>query len=285
MPAGGAVTRDIEVTSSSSEPQTLLAYPVDGLTGTTTGVVFGNRRDPVRESGAWLRLSEGRFTLAPGARRRIRVAIAVPADAGAGDHVGGVVFQSAEQPKASGGSFSVRQLVRVGIAAHVRVDGPLRRRIDVGDLQITPVSGTQVPAIVMGLRNTGNVLCKPRVRVALTRDGQPAGTDSRQLDTVLPGDEVPYPFPWQQPLEAGTYDVALRVTGCGPEVERTAALTLAESLTGTPENQGPREIPKPGGIPVWTMGLVAFVGLLGGFLLARRRPRREPEPQAPPTLT
>ena len=285
--AGGTITRDIEVTSGSSKPQTLLAYPVDGLTGTTTGVVFGNRTDDVREAGRWVALSEDRFTLAPGATRRVRATIRVPQNASAGDHVGGIVFQPAAKPEASGGSFSVRQVVRVGLAAHVRVDGALRRGMEVGELGIKPVAGTQVPSIVVGLTNTGNVLCKPKLQVALTRDGQPAGTETRQLDTVLPGDKVPYPMPWPEPLESGTYDTAVTVTGCGPAVEQTASLTLADALTGTPQNQGPREIPKPGGIPVWAMGLMAFVGLLGGFLLARRRPRREPQPQpqAPPSLT
>lgn len=287
LAAGSVVTREIELTSGSSASQTVVAYPVDALTGVTTGVVFANRDDAVRGPGRWLRLSSRRVTLAPGASRRVRVTISVPNDAKPGDHVGGVVFQDAATPKASGGSFAVRQLVRVGIATHVRVDGPLRRGIDVGDLQIKPVTGTQVPSIVMDLANTGNVLCKPKTRVALTKDGQAAGTDTRQLDTVLPGDTVPYPFPWSRPLESGTYDVAVRVSGCGPEIERTAALTLADGLTGTPQNQGPREVPKPDGIPVWAMGLMAFVGLLGGFLLARRRPRsrRAPEPQAPPSLT
>ncbi|MBJ7519952.1 MAG: hypothetical protein JHC84_09685 [Solirubrobacteraceae bacterium] len=287
MSAGGTITRDIEVKSGSSEPQTLLSYPVDGLTGTTTGVVFGNRTDDVREAGRWVTLSEDRFTLAPGATRRVRATIRVPQNASAGDHVGGIIFQPAGKPEASGGSFSVRQVVRVGLAAHVRVDGALRRGMEVGELGIKPVAGTQVPSIVVGLTNTGNVLCKPKLQVALTRDGQPAGTETRQLDTVLPGDEVPYPMPWPEPLESGTYDTGVTVTGCGPAVEQTAALTLADSLTGTPQNQGPREIPKPGGIPVWAIGLVAFFGLLGGFLLARRRPRREPQPQpqAPPSLT
>lgn len=287
LSAGSVVTREIELTSGSSSPQTVIAYPVDALTGVTTGVVFANRGDEVRGPGRWLRLSARKVRLAPGASRRVRVTIVVPGDAKAGDHVGGVVFQDAATPKASGGTFAVRQLVRVGIAAHVRVDGPLRRGIAIGDLQIKPVTGTQVPSIVMGLANTGNVLCKPKARVALTREGRPVGTETRRLDTILPGDRVPYPFPWSRPLDAGTYDVAVAVSGCGPEVERTATLTLGDDLTGTPQNLGPRELPEPDGIPPWAMGVMALVGLLGGFLLARRRPRRrrESEPQAPPTLT
>lgn len=284
LSAGGVVTRDVLLTSGSDAPLEVIGYPVDALTGVTSGVVFANRKDPVEEAGRWVGLSARRVTLAPGASRRVRVTIRVPADAAPGDHVGGVVFQRAGAPKASGGTFSVRQVVRVALATHVRVDGSLRRGMALGELGIKPVTGTQVPSITMALRNTGNVLCKPIVRVELVREGQALGVERRDLDTILPGDEIAYPMPWPRPLDAGTYDAGVSVMGCGPEVEQTATLTLADALTGTQQAPGPRTTPQQaGGIPVWAMGVVAMVGILGGFLLARRRPRRErrePEPQA-----
>ena len=49
----------------------------------------------------------------------------------------------------------------------------------------------------------------------------------RDLDTILPGKEIPYPFAWGTALPAGKYNANVVLSGCGPQSTRTAELELA----------------------------------------------------------
>ncbi len=54
VPRGGSFTDQVIVSNSASKPVTLRVYPVDGLTGATSGVVYGNHQDQIRGAGQWV---------------------------------------------------------------------------------------------------------------------------------------------------------------------------------------------------------------------------------------
>lgn len=283
VPAGGTAAGTIELTNENDRPLKIQVDPVDGLTGATSGAVYANRDDPRKETGRWLTPAASSITVGPHARSELRFTVAVPADAEPGDHVGAIAFQTpASAP--SEGSFSVKQIVRVAVAVQIRVSGPAKRAAELGGMAIEPVGGTQVPSVVVDLTNTGGLLCRPTMTVALSQDGRRVGTTSRDLDTILPGDTIPYPMPWPDPLEAGTYQADTRLTGCGRPVETSADVVLEQDLRGTKAAPGPASLPEDdgvGGVPLWAVAGIAGAALLGGFLLARRRPRdRRAEPVA-----
>lgn len=275
LPPGGTATGTILLGNENGSALKVQVDPVDGLTGATSGAVYANRKDPRKETGRWLTPDASAVTIGAGGRRTLRFSVAVPADAKPGDHVGAIAFQPPAQP-ASDGSFSVKQIVRVVVAVQIRVEGPAKRAAELGAMAIEPIGGTQVPSVVLDLTNTGGLLCRPELSVALSRDGRRVGSHSRKLDTVLPGDTIPYPLQWPAPLEAGMYQADARLTGCGRPVESSADIVLEQDLRGTEAAPGPASLPDEGGaggVPLWAVGAIAAFALLGGFVLARRRPR------------
>jgi hypothetical protein len=106
---------------------------------------------------------------------------------------------------------------------------------------------------------------------------------SRQLDTLVPGDTIPFPFAWPDTLQAGDYNIVVTVIGgVDPVVFRTR-VHLGTTLPA-------RRTPKPSAHHTdrglsWL--LLAATGLGGGLLGAviMRRPRRgapsEPSPARP----
>ncbi len=276
--AGAGFTGRMLVSNQSDRPVRLRVYPVDGLTGATTGTVYANRENARRETGRWLTPAVSKLTLAAGSTRLITVRVAVPADARPGDHVGAVVF---ERPPASkrGGNFSIKEVVRVAIAVHLRVRGEAHRTMGLGSVALKALPGTQAPSVVVGLRNTGELLCKPNLEVMLHEGGRRVGAERRQLDTVLAGDDISYPMPWPTPLGAGTYEATATVTGCGTPSTRRTTVTLADDLLSTParpEATAPAtDDDSGGGVPTWAVVAIAAAALIVGFLLARRRPRED----------
>src|SRR5437588_9148860 len=52
--SGGSISQTVIVSNAGARPVRLLVYPLDGLTGQTTGTVYANRRDPRRKAGLWV---------------------------------------------------------------------------------------------------------------------------------------------------------------------------------------------------------------------------------------
>lgn len=284
MKPGESFDGSILVTNAGSDFVRLRVDPVDGLTGETSGAVYANRTDPREETSRWIEPKKEALRLDADSSRRLGFHLHVPDDARPGDHVGAVAFQRIIQPK-EGGQFSVRQVLRVAVAIQIRVEGPADARLELGTVGLKALPGTQIPAVVLQLKNTGELLCRPSVNVTLAQGGEGLGTVSRQLDTLLAGDTINYPLPWPRPLEAGTYDVTAATTGCGPEARTTATVQLKDDLRGTTSAPGPDGAvleDEGSGIPWWAM-LAAVLGALGlGFFFARRTGKKDEDPPADP---
>ncbi len=274
----------VVVSNSSDGPIEFLVDGVDGLTGTTSGVVYSNRDDRHLETSRWLRPSERRIVLAPGSSEKFHFTIRVPRDARAGDHLAGLAFQDVNE-KASKSRMSVKQVLRVVMGVQLTVAGGSAAQIELGALKIVPLPGTQVPSVVLDLRNKGEVLCKPKARVVLTGpDGAPIAAE-QQLDTILPGDEIAYPLPFKGKLAAGTYRAEAAIDGCGAHQRADVSATLASSLSGTTPMANPAPtVAAASPVPVGLLAGVGMAGLAGGglsvFWALRRRTRPESEPQS-----
>lgn len=271
------------VTNFAKHPVTLRVGAVDGLTGTTSGAVYANAGARRAETGRWIRPTVRRVTLRAGERRTVAFTLAVPRGAAPGDHLGGLAFEDAARHR-SGGRFSVTQVIRVVVGVSVRVPGPAKPQLGVSGLAVKALPGTQVPSVVVGLRNRGHLLCQPTVAVTLTG----AGTVRRKLDTVLPGDTIAYPVAWPRPLKAGRYRARVRTSGCGRPGSRLAVVRLGGALSGTARNPKlgvvaaaePVTLGAEAHTPWLLIALVGGVGVALGGLVARRRPRHGLPPVA-----
>lgn len=254
---GGTAGGSFVVTNSGGTAADLQIYAADGLTGTTTGVVFGS--EGARADGRWITPGRASATLAPGAELPLPFSVRVPSGALPGDHVAGVVLQQ----RRSGAS--INQVVRNVVPILVSVPGGAGPQIRLGAISIGTLPGTSQAAVTIGLRNDGNRMCRPRLSVDLVGGRETGQPVTRQLDMVLPGDAVPYPMPWPRTLTAGSYKIRVTASGCGatqsdvvtgttgPAADDVTSTTPATTTPRAPTPDGaagsspPRRAPVPAG--------------------------------------
>jgi hypothetical protein len=257
--AGGSTVQSVIVANSGSTSVALRVYPVDGLTGQTTGTVYANRRDPVRKAGRWVTLGVSRITVPAGQQLSVPFVVRVPRSATAGDHVAGIAFEVAT-PKTSPGRFRIKEVIREVIGVQVRVPGRAAPQITLGAVKLMALPGTPVASVVVDLGNRGLKLCKPTLAVSLRGPHGYRHSVKRALDTVLPGDTVAYPLPWPGMLHGGKY-AASTSAGCdGQHVARLASMRLGKTL-GVAQGTRPGASSGSGGIPTWAVILIALAGL------------------------
>jgi hypothetical protein len=211
--------------------------------------------------------------------------VQVPSDAAPGDHLAGLAFENAH-PSTAGGNFAVTTVTRSVIGILVHVPGQASFHLHLDGAQIQDLAGGSGPSVVVTLGDDGGALGKPRISVTL--DG-PAGyhrTQDRLLDTILPGDTIPFPLLWPETLARGDYRVS--VTGSEPGMAapvvlstsvRLASQVLGAQATASASGVVAASPPSPsGGFPAWLIAPLLGTTLVGGVvgaILARRlgRPR------------
>jgi WxL Interacting Protein, peptidoglycan binding domain len=227
---GGTFSDDVVVANPSGSPITLLVYPVDGLTGQTTGSVYANRGQPLRRAGAWVTPASSSITVPAGTQLDVPFTVRVPSAATAGDHLAGIAFEEATA-QVSTGSFRIRQVIREVIGVLVRVPGPAAPWLRVGTLALQTLPGSGLAAVQVPLANAGGALCKPRLAVSIVSR---RGTERlvRQLDTVLPHDAVDYPFVLRHGLPPATYSLSATATCASSSAHAAAVVRTSGRLRG-----------------------------------------------------
>jgi hypothetical protein len=269
VPRGGSFSDQVIVSNTASKPVTLRVYPVDGLTGATSGVVYGNRQDRLHGAGPWVTAAVSQVTVPANSRRSVAFTVRVPRNAAAGQHLAGLALEDAHSGR-SGGRFSVTEVLRTVVGIQVGVPGPAQSRVSLHSLSIAPIAGTTYPSVVVGVTNSGTNLCKPALTLTLTG---PGGTQraTRKLDTVLPGDSIPYPFVWPHSLASGSYAANVTATGCGPRVTLHRTASLGAHLVRSTVPAFAARPPASNSVPWLPIAVVGLGGILVGALFGRRR--------------
>jgi len=274
---GTTYTDDVLVTSSSSGPLNLLVSPVDGLTGQTSGAVYANRDVPVRKAGAWVTPAISALSLAPGAQTLVPFTVAVPANATPGDHLAGIAVEDAN-PQSASGQFAVTEVFRTVVGVDIVVPGPAQSDLHLSGLGLRALPGAGVASLTIHIGDHGRKLVKPLVAVSLRGPGGYRRTIDRQLDTILPGDTIAYPFLWPDSLRAGTYHAVVRGTGGPSPVSVSATLQLGQPLRGVTNPTLPSQgfkVLSPLGIALLLLLLLLVIGAV--TLVVRRRRRAAPD--------
>ena len=271
---GQSYSDEVLVTSSSDTALSLIISPVDGLTGQTSGAVYANREAPVRKAGTWVTPSISALSLAPGAQALVPFQVTVPPDATPGDHLAGIAVENAKPEQAAGGQFAVTEVFRTVIGVDVTVPGPAEPQLHLGKMVLEALPGTKVATLTIVLGDNGRKLVKPRLAVSLRGPSGYRRNLNRQLDTVLPGDTINYPFIWPDSLVSGTYQATVRATGGVSPVSVSATLQLGKTLRGAANPN----LPSTDHTLRWLVLLIVTIGLLGlvgiGVWRARVRRRR-----------
>jgi hypothetical protein len=269
VPAGGSVTRQVIVGNTSKRAMRFFVSPVDGLTGQTSGAVYANRQDAVRETARWVTPAVDSLSLQRDRRTRVGFTVRVPAGTPAGQYLAGMAVEDASPKVASPRQgFQVKQVRRTVVGVLVRVPGPLDFTPALSSLDIKELPGPRAAAVEVGLGNAGRQLGKPTLKVALAGPDGYRRTLTRRLDTILGEDRIAYPYAWPDSLAKGRYDVTATLSYDGKSVTRHAVVELGRDLRGTAAPPAPAA--SGGGTPWLLLGGVLAAGLAGGLVLRRR---------------
>lgn len=272
---GGSFSDDVVVANTGTTPVTLLVYPVDGLTGQTTGSVYANRGQPLRRAGAWVTPGTTRVTVAAGTQLDVPFTVRVPANATAGDHLAGIAFENASATTSSG-SFQIRQVIREVIGVLVRVPGAAAPELRLQPPSLQTLPGSGLAAVLVPLANTGGELCKPKLDVTID-SGRVDEHIVRQLDTVLPYDAVQYPLVLEHGLSPATYRLSATATCASSTASAHAVVRTSGRLQGVADTTDARPASRPASevrllaVAAAAILLAAAVGGVAGAKLTRRR--------------
>lgn len=179
------------VENTGSVPQSVTVYATDAFNTEGGDFALLDATAAPTDAGAWVALEDGsarmQFDLAAGESRPVRFTLSVPADAGPGDHAGGLLV-SAQTP-----SDQILVDRRVGTRMYVRVPGELQSLLNITGMTATynptinPVAGTA--SVTLTVTNQGNVALAPTLVLTAKSFFGSDLTERRleNLDELLPG--------------------------------------------------------------------------------------------------
>jgi hypothetical protein len=242
--------------------------------------VYANRDQPKLKAARWVQVTVPTLSLPPHATTAVGFTVQVPAGAPAGDHLVGIAFEDAHRQH-SGAHFSVTEVIREVVGVQVRVPGPGRFHVHVDGVDLRRLAGVGTGAVIVHVGDDGLRLGKPRLCVSLVGPHGYRHAVSAHLDTILPGDTIPYPLPWPDTLTVGDYTVRIS-TACGS----AAALFQGQVHLGT-ALKGSRPAPSThtstSQFPWLLLIATALGGVLVGIVIVRR-PRRRSRRRRPRPL-
>ena len=235
---GTTLSGRVQVTNTGDRAGTVKLFAADATTGQTSGTVYLTSGERQHDVGAWIRLPATRLELGPGERRTVPFTVVVPSAGSAGEHVGGIVAETAERARGpkSKGKANVRITVRnlAIVAVQVNVAGPKVAKFTVLGVKAGGRKGYQ--QLLVRVRNDGNVMRKPAGTIAVDdAKGKQVLQERFQLDTFLPHTTIDYPVNVSaQALDAGKYSatVELQYAGAG---DGTQKASLARTFEITPQ--------------------------------------------------
>jgi hypothetical protein len=197
---GKAIADAILVRSTFEQPEVISLYTADAKPAVGGGFGFGASTDQPKEVGRWLTLGSKTVTVPAGGSVRVPVRLVVPVGVQAGEYVGGVIAERADQ----GPAGAVQTRTRFAMAVYLKVPG--------GTAGATPGRGRPDGRPVVRYRNDSQDIVDPSVEVR-TRGWFGAGSSRTQSRTgaLIPGSQATVPLACvKRPIGPGSVDVTLR---------------------------------------------------------------------------
>ncbi|MFL6117391.1 MAG: hypothetical protein ACJ786_39475, partial [Catenulispora sp.] len=233
---GTTLQDGLTISNYTDHPITYYVYGADGYNTPKDGqFALRDHGYPMTGVGTWVRPAFPTVTVPARTSTVVPVTIVIPADAGPGDHVGGVSGMDSEVE-----SVQQQGSVRVGIKRvvaarlYLHVDGATMGGLTVTGLK---VSGTPAfPAylsdsdgsVTASVTNSGNLLQTPKAHLRATGMFGALIDETVQLPQILPGQSVDLAQQWKHlpPFEIGTVRVDVTDDSVSPAVASSASVSL-----------------------------------------------------------
>ncbi|MEU3452524.1 DUF916 domain-containing protein [Micromonospora sp. NPDC006766] len=257
----------VGISNLGKDPLTLDTYATDAF-NTEDGAyaLLPTGQDP-RGVGAWIRLPQRSYTIAPGKRLDVPFTLQVPTSAEPGDHPGAVVAaMSVTETGKDGQQVTIER--RIGARVYLRVSGPVEPSVQITGMElrydnpIVPFPGGDLTATYR-VANLGNVRItgKGRIQVKGPLGVRLGHSEMIDIPELLPDSEIRLTSTIHGVFPAGPISASLAVN---PEtVDRKEAVPTASRTASTSA--------APWGLLIFLGALVAAVVLV--FVLRRHRRR------------
>jgi hypothetical protein len=165
---GGRLEDGLAISNHGAATLRLALRTVDGVTTPAGRIGLVDRGARSGGVAAWVHLTRAVVTVEPGATVEVPFTITPAKNAGAGDHVGGIVTSPVGSAAADGGTGGER---RSSLQIRLRVSGPLEPKLAVDDVHVS-YSDTANPlgrgdaTVTYAIRNAGNVILTARQAVS-----------------------------------------------------------------------------------------------------------------------
>ncbi len=268
---GSTWTSELLVANDSATTAPIEIYGADGLTAGASGAVYSNFGQPLRATGMWVSPKSRTVTIPPEGQATVRFSVSVPRSASPGDHLAGIVAQSASPSTSGSGHLRVTVVARAVVGVLVRVPGPATFSVGVG----APTVGRGpdgVGEVVTPLTDSGRLIGKPTIDVSLSGPGGYKSSVTSQVDTLLPGGTARFPVYWPDSLH-GTYRIKSCVSWPGSAKPRCRSATVAvNDTTKTVKDLHAKSVRH--NLPSWVVVLISACGgaVVMGVVLKLRRP-------------
>lgn len=228
-PAGSIIYDHVALLNQDDAPIDLNVYGADIVPGASGGAEVRARAEDDVDAGSWITI-EGPETVSVAEQTAehgygytvVPIAIAIPANAQPGDHIGAVVASVNARGQGGDGSPGIDLEQRVAMRVNVRVAGELEPGLTVTDVTATFAAGSLVAAgsaeVTYTVTNTGNVrmAVEPSVEVAGPLGLLARTAAGERVDELLPGGTATLtttvPDVWPLIRE----DVTVAATGVAP---------------------------------------------------------------------
>ena len=287
MRPGETRTFSVEIANVGGVALAARTYAADVYTIINGG--FGGRLRDEPQSGMtkWLSYPTDVLQLPAGKHVRRSLTVSVPADAGSGEYIAGLVLEN-DQPIPGAGTVAINQIVRQAVAVVVTVPGQRSPALVIGAATHKVVAGKSIVSVAVA--NTGNVRLKPIVGFTLfDAAGAQVSRATVPMDTFYSHTDTFVEVPLAALLLPGTYTVHLTAEDAAQGVrvdQRTVAFVveaapetvpgagLVPDLTQVIQSAAEGQVP----LAVLVGGLVAAVllGILVAWFVLRRRPGTKP---------
>lgn len=276
---GEQVQQSVGLRNDSPGPLELRIDPVDATTGQRGGASYAIPGETPSRTGAWITLTRSTVTLGPGASAVVAFAVAVPADATAGEHLAGLSIaappRAGESADAGAGeaAASIDVQTRHVIAVQVNVPGPAEAELVVEG--VTPAARPDGLYLEIAIENRGRRLTKGEGVITVGDDFERAF----DVDTFVPGTTIAYPVKWDVNAADGEHEAVVELRYGDAVARWTGSFTVGEKIRDeleerqveTPPAQPDSDSDIP--MPAIVGGALAAALLVasGGYMLARRQ--------------
>ena len=282
---GSVIHGEVRVVNVSAVAGQAKLYAVDATTGQTSGAVYQSQGAPRRGVGSWIKLAASTVALGPHQGARVAFSVQVPAGAGAGQHLGGLVVApikptATSTAKRGSHTFHVNIEEIAIVAVQVNLPGALVKKIGITGVRPSGRPGYQT--LLIGLSNVGNSLVKGSGRIQVSRGGRSVLAQSFPLDTMVPQTSIEYPiYVRGARLGPGQYTATITLPYQGGHVAHgTFLFTISsqhvrKTYGSTVPSNAPSGVSRGGSsVPAWAiaLGALALVAAsVGGSALFFRR--------------